>query len=175
MSVRLANASEVDTDSYEYDAYGNHWSVSGSTPNNMLYKGEEYDSNLGLYYLRARYYNPATGRFMSRDPLDGQLTDPKSLHKYLYADGDPVNGVDPMGREDLFAYDVQLKKILKAAPTLTEWGIKLVDCVLALAAQLEANLIGDHPAVQKAATADYVVQCGLFFFDSFRLIYAAAP
>jgi len=66
MSVRLANASEVDTDRYEYDAYGNHWSVSGSTPNNMLYKGEEYDSNLGLYYLRARYYNPLTGRFTGR-------------------------------------------------------------------------------------------------------------
>jgi RHS repeat-associated protein len=37
----------------------------------------------------ARYYNPATGRFMSRDPLDGKSSDPNSLHKYLYAGGDP--------------------------------------------------------------------------------------
>ena len=68
-----------------------------------FYRGEQYDSDLGLYYLRARYYNPATGRFLSRDPLDGQVKDPASLHKYLYANGDPVNGMDPNGQEDLVA------------------------------------------------------------------------
>jgi RHS repeat-associated protein len=47
---------------------------------------------------RARYYNPNTGRFMSRDPLNGYSRDPKSLHKYLYAGGDPVNAMDPTGR-----------------------------------------------------------------------------
>jgi RHS repeat-associated protein len=64
------------------------------------YRAEQYDSDLGLYYMRARYYNPLTGRFMSRDPEDGKAVDPKTLHKYLYAGGDPVNGVDPMGREE---------------------------------------------------------------------------
>jgi RHS repeat-associated protein len=63
-----------------------------------FYRGEQYDSDLGLYYLRARYYNPNTGRFMSRDPEDGDETDPKTLHKYVYANGDPVNAVDPTGR-----------------------------------------------------------------------------
>ena len=48
----------------------------------------------------ARYYNPSTGRFLSRDPLDGDPTDPQSLHKYLYAGGDPVNRIDPSGRAD---------------------------------------------------------------------------
>ena len=69
-----------------------------STPNVYLYRGEQYDPDLGLYYLRARYYNPATGRFMSRDPLDPDLrdangipADPKYLHKYLYANGDPMS------------------------------------------------------------------------------------
>ena len=38
---------------------------------NYLYRGEQYDSDLGLYYLRARYYNPQTGRFLSRDPEEG--------------------------------------------------------------------------------------------------------
>jgi RHS repeat-associated protein len=55
------------TDSYEYDAFGNSFTVSGTTPNEMMYRGEQFDSDLGLYYLRARYYNPLTGRFMSRD------------------------------------------------------------------------------------------------------------
>jgi RHS repeat-associated protein len=91
--------------SYEYDAYGNEFTVSGSTPNEFMYRGEQFDSDLGLYYLRARYYNPLTGRFMSRDPnepklfdLSGIPTDPKYLHKYLYANGDPVNHVDSLGR-----------------------------------------------------------------------------
>ena len=77
-----------------------------------FYRGEQYDSDLGLYYLRARYYNPATGRFLSRDPNDPQLfdadgtpADPKSLHKYLYAGGDPVDGLDPSGRAVLIQYN----------------------------------------------------------------------
>jgi RHS repeat-associated protein len=86
------------TDSYEYDAFGNKFTVSGTTPNNYLYRGEQYDPDLGLYYLRARYYNPLTGRFLSRDPEDGTPYDPASLHKYLYARGDPVNASDPEGR-----------------------------------------------------------------------------
>jgi len=62
--------------------------------------GEQYDSDLGLYYVRARYYNPAMGRFLSRDPNVGYIDEPATLHKYLYAGGDPVNRVDPGGRAD---------------------------------------------------------------------------
>jgi RHS repeat-associated protein len=82
------------------------WSLS-------FYRGEQYDSDLGLYYLRARYYNPNTGRFMSRDPNNpgstdatGTPIDPRELHKYLYAGGDPVNRVDPRGRAELFEYSL---------------------------------------------------------------------
>ena len=47
----------------------------------------------------ARYYNPNTGRFLSRDPEDGKANIPVTLHKYLYAAGDPVNLKDPTGRD----------------------------------------------------------------------------
>jgi len=98
-SVRnLTNTAGVITDEYEYDAYGNSFTKVGTTPNNYLYRGEQFDSDLDLYYLRARYYNPSTGRFLSRDPEDGYTNDPASLHKYLYANGDPVNLADPTGR-----------------------------------------------------------------------------
>ncbi len=98
-SVRqLTDSTGKITDEYEYDAYGNSFTKSGTTPNNYLYRGEQFDSDLGLYYLRARYYNPSTGRFLSRDPLDGNAINPASLHKYLYANGDPVNVIDPTGR-----------------------------------------------------------------------------
>ena len=100
-SVRfLTNAAGAVTDAYEYDAFGNKVTSTGTTPNNYLYRGEQYDPDLGLYYLRARYYNSLTGRFLSRDPEAGKPTDPKTLHKYLYAGGDPVNRIDPSGRDE---------------------------------------------------------------------------
>ncbi len=64
-----------------------HLHKTGSTSNNFLHRGEQWDSDLGLYYLRARWYNPATGRFMSRDPYAGSIYDPASLHRYNYARG----------------------------------------------------------------------------------------
>ncbi len=98
-SVRaLTNTSGATTDSYEYDAFGNSFTVSGTTPIEFMYRGEQFDSDLGLYYLCARYYNPLTGRFMSRDPEEGKPVDHKTLHKYLYGGGDPVNIIDPTGR-----------------------------------------------------------------------------
>ncbi len=115
-SVRnLTNSAGAITDSYDYDAFGNKINSTGTTPNNMLYRGEEFDSDLGLYYLRARYMNPLSGRFMSRDPNDPppaglhrMPVDPKKLHKYLYAGGDPVNKIDPRGREDSEEYHLTL-------------------------------------------------------------------
>ena len=96
----LTNTAGAITDEYEYDAFGNSFTKVGTTPNNYLYRGEQYDPDLGLYYLRARYYNAETGRFMSRDPESGKPIYPRTLHKYLYAGGDPVDGWDPTGREE---------------------------------------------------------------------------
>ena len=110
-SVRqLINSAGVVTDEYEYDAFGNSFTKTGTTSNNYLYRGEQYDPDLGLYYLRARYYNPITGRFLSRDPEDGKPIDPKTLHKYLYVGGDPVNTTDPSGRAEVVEYQVTIIK-----------------------------------------------------------------
>ena len=97
-SVRLlADATGAVTDQYDYDAWGNAINTVGSTPNAYLYRGEQYDTDLGLYYLRARYFNPVTGRFLSRDPGQGNAQDPLAQHKYLYAQDDPVDLIDPTG------------------------------------------------------------------------------
>jgi RHS repeat-associated protein len=95
---QLTNSSGTITDTYDYDAFGNKVNSTGTTPNNYLYRGEQFDPDLGIYYLRARYYNPLTGRFMGRDPEDGDVTNPATLHRYMYANGDPVNAFDPSGR-----------------------------------------------------------------------------
>jgi len=81
-----------------------------------FYGGEQYDSDLGLYYLRARYYNAGTDRFMSRDSEDGVPSDPKTLHKYDYAGGDPVNVMDPSGRSSLVEYSLPTN-IVSLGPT----------------------------------------------------------
>ncbi len=97
-SVRqLTNAGGAITDAYDYDAFGNLIYRSGTTPNDYLYAGEQFDGSLGFYYLRARYMNQSSGRFWTMDSFEGHSTDPSSLHKYLYASGDPINKADPSG------------------------------------------------------------------------------
>jgi RHS repeat-associated protein len=83
---------------YSFDAYGNAIGFDPATAlTEFLYSGEQFDSKIGQQYLRARYYDPATGRFNRLDPFFGNLNDPQSLHKYLYTHADPVNGIDPNG------------------------------------------------------------------------------
>src|SRR5580700_3871512 len=90
------------------------------------YRGEQYDSDLGLYYLRARYYNPLTGRFMSRDPDNHDVTNPNALHKYLYANGDPINALDPSGKGDEFLDYVGLAFTFAViAPPIAAFGVCL--------------------------------------------------
>jgi RHS repeat-associated protein len=99
-SVRqLTSLSGAVTDSYDYDAFGNLISSTGNTPNVYLFAGEQYDSALGLYYNRARYLNTTTGRFWSMDTDEGDDEAPLSLHKYLYAENNPVDNLDPTGNE----------------------------------------------------------------------------
>ena len=83
---------------YAYDAYGvPHGFAPALALTTHLYSGEMTDQLTGLQYLRARYYNPATGTFNRLDPFAGNFSDPQSLHKYLYCHADAVNGIDPSG------------------------------------------------------------------------------
>ena len=93
----LSDASEIVTDTYTYDAFGVPLTVTGTSPNDFLYAGEQFDATLGHYYLRARYYAPATGRFLTMDTFAGRRFDPATLHKYTYSHADPVNLIDPSG------------------------------------------------------------------------------
>ncbi len=99
-SVRyLTDATGAVTDTYTYDAFGNLINSTGSTANNYLFAGEQFDPDLGLYYNRARYLDVRVGRFWGMDTYEGYDSDPLSLHKYLYAAGNPVDNVDHSGND----------------------------------------------------------------------------
>jgi len=124
-SVRfLTGASGAITDTYNYDAFGALVSSTGSTPNDYLFAGEQFDANVGLYYLRARYMNPFNGRFVTRDTYEGTVFDPPTLHKYLYVANDPVNKTDPSGLIELgeleAVQEVQQKTLLPMVIVKTE-------------------------------------------------------
>ncbi|MDF2804183.1 MAG: hypothetical protein K0S61_4088, partial [Anaerocolumna sp.] len=61
------------------------------------YAGEVYDEETGLYYLRARYYDPALGRFINEDSVEGQVNNPLSLNLYTYCYNNPTKYIDPSG------------------------------------------------------------------------------
>src|SRR5207249_6954717 len=75
---------------YQYDPWGNLEIAVGSVPNRFLFTGEERDSGTGLYYLRARWYDPSVGRFISRDQFLGFADQPASLHPYTYVMNNPI-------------------------------------------------------------------------------------
>ena len=106
-------------ETYDYDAYGTLIGLAKRNPSTSdldasdplnqavkpnsehLYTGEQWDGDLGMYFLRARYLNTNTGRFHTQDSYEGQNSEPLTLHKYLYANGNPVMMMDPSGNFSL--------------------------------------------------------------------------
>jgi len=97
----LTNSAGTITDTYNYDSFGTLLNQTGATLNDYLFTGEQYDNNLDNYYLRARYYDQGIGRFSSMDTYQGDNYVPVSLHKYLYANANPVMYTDPTGNFSL--------------------------------------------------------------------------
>ena len=92
-SVRVAtNQSGATVSTRSWDPYGNPTTNTGTTQPLLGYAGQYTDTETGNQYLRARYYDPATAQFLTRDPLVATTQDP-----YGYAGNNPVNATDPTG------------------------------------------------------------------------------
>ncbi|MDP9235798.1 MAG: protein kinase [Chloroflexota bacterium] len=91
-TTQLTDSAGAVTDSYSYDVFGAPRTTTGTTVNNFQYAGQQRDGNAnrGLYFLRARSYDPALGRFLQKDPLPLN-------NRYSYARNDPMNLMDPSG------------------------------------------------------------------------------
>lgn len=147
--VGLMSESGSVTDTYTYDAFGNLLKSTGGTENNYRYCGEQFDSTTGLYYLRARYMDASTGRFISQDSYAGSIDDPVSLHKYLYANSNPVMYIDPSGYEG----------------TAIE-AVGSCSIVSALASTNTLNAVGILKSIMSSLAATYVtVSCTYDILD----------
>lgn len=93
----LSNSAGAVASTYAYDSFGKLIGSAGNAMNLVMYGGREFDPETGLYYDRARYYDPTSGRFLSEDPigLDG------GLNVYRYAHNDPTTLDDPTGLNPL--------------------------------------------------------------------------
>ena len=163
----LGNTAGTVTDTYQFDAFGNPITRTGSTANSYLYSGERWDSNLGLYHLRARYYNQATGRFETMDPGKetccalrppqvGNIFDPGTLHKYVYTQNNPVNRVDPSGNDDILEYvDVLLD--IKDVRENTKFASEIAYCDSIALTSVAATLAGLPGSGQ--SVAEEFAQC----------------
>jgi RHS repeat-associated protein len=113
----LMDSTGTATDSTVYTAFGETLFSSGSTPNDFRYVGEEFDPNAQFYYLRARWMDPGTGRFVGVDPYEGDPQAPISLHRYLYANASPINFIDPSGKMSWSLTNIQTAFVISAVLT----------------------------------------------------------
>jgi RHS repeat-associated protein len=92
----LTDATGEPTAKFTYDAYGDLEASTGSQTTPFGYAGQYTLSESGLQYLRARVYDPATGQFLTRDPIEALTRQP-----YSYAGDNPPRSSDPSGLEEI--------------------------------------------------------------------------
>ncbi|MCP4679866.1 MAG: RHS repeat-associated core domain-containing protein [Deltaproteobacteria bacterium] len=116
--VTLSDENGAKAAQYYYTSYGELWNQGHSfaDTNKYRYTGEQFDDETGFYYLRARYYDPGVGRFVTQDNCSGGLRcidmrRPLSLNKYLYAEGNPMLYTDPSGHFTLMELKIVVASI----------------------------------------------------------------
>ena len=95
-TIYITGRDEAVENCYVYDAFGNSMEKKEGIQNRIQYTGQQYDQETGQYYLRARYYNPAIGRFTQEDTYRGD-----GLNLYAYCKNNPVVYYDPSGHDQL--------------------------------------------------------------------------
>src|SRR5207245_962753 len=91
-TVALTNSSGAVSATYCYDTYGRVTAPTGTVSTPLQYGAGYTDADTGLIYLQARYYDPATGQFLTIDPVVA-----RTLSAYGYVDENPLNATDPTG------------------------------------------------------------------------------
>ncbi len=151
----LTNTSGAVTDTYTYDAFGETVARTGTTENDFLYCGEQRDTLSGLYFLRARYMDPSSGVFLTPDSYEGDLKNPLSLHKYLYAHASPVNFDDPSGQfiGGMMSMSLSLSGLISLECSYYKMMFRGINIV---ATQALANIFSEYTFDTEGAVKDFI-------------------
>lgn len=96
--LALSDSNGNQAATYKYGPWGEFLGKTGTVDIPFRYAGYYYDNETDLYYLKARYYNPKLGRFLTKDQIDySDIKDPQSLNLFAYTKNNPVMNVDPDG------------------------------------------------------------------------------
>ena len=120
----LTNAAGEPTAAYTYDAFGATRAQTGASAQSFTFAGQQLDAETGLFFLRARYYDPADGRFISSDRYPSLASQTQTLNRYVYVQNNPVLLVDPTGNA---WYDDALNWINQAASDIGNWIVENTD------------------------------------------------
>jgi RHS repeat-associated protein len=107
----LSNTSGAPAQTYRFDSFGKQTASNGSLTNPFQYTGREFDPETSLYYYRARYYDPSSGRFLSED----QVGNDEGVNLYGYVNDSPINSTDPTGFYALKGFSVQQQNQMNTA------------------------------------------------------------
>jgi RHS repeat-associated protein len=108
-SVRqLADSQGYLVQRYDYGPFGEMLASEGKRANSLRYTGEQWDNDVGLLYLRARWYDPSVGRFTTRDPVPGLAGLPQTQNPYVYVNNNPINLTDPSGEIADYIWDAAM-------------------------------------------------------------------
>jgi len=105
------------------DAFGNLDQSTGLKQTH-LYTGQYWDQDAQLLYLRARWYDPKTGRFVAADPFEGYEENPSTLNRYSYAAADPAHRTDPSGLVTLTEMNKTVSEVSAARQTNTQFALQ---------------------------------------------------
>jgi RHS repeat-associated protein len=178
--------------SYEYDPFGVITYEYSKMENAYRFTGREYEDEFSQYYYRARYYDPASGRFTSRDPKPLEdMTDCQGrrdnlpricgsscemappvhdiavaeaeMNQYSYVDNNPVNWVDPSGKEEVEGCSPIGAVVRKTVCRPGEGDLPLFNCHTKNTAtkkfvheeSIEVNLGAEYQGISVGATTGY--------------------
>ncbi len=148
-TVATTDATGAVTARMRYDVFGERLDTDAATTA-YTFAGERLDAT-ALQYLRARYYDPAIGRFISRDPFPAQAADTQSFNRYVYVKNNPTNYVDPSGE---YASAVPAPGILEV---ITAVGAALSDAAAGLRTAVSAATAGSALGAAAAVGAGVIM------------------